>query len=171
MGDMEKPSLTPLYAMGTFHVCMRGGVGEYIRFLYRDEDLYYWGMRELEKEEEIIKNNMQSLLDEETVYFNDMKTRPIVEEAYISVPRKGFVIYTFIVNFRAIIRPGKNIYLNIYEETVADYDYEVIWRFPRAAREIKAELGVPVHIKNNTLFFRVKKGTRVGGREKISFVI
>ena len=170
----RKPRLTPLHAHGVFHVCLRGGVGEYIVFHYRDNDGYYEklfleGFNELMDERKILKENMQVFLEEEEVYFNGRKTTPIVEDVDISLPCRKEVDFIFIIWFRAFLRPGKNIYENIYEETIAEYDYNVIWRFPPGSRNIWGDVSVPVEVRNNILFFKVKKGVRIGGYEKIGF--
>ncbi len=171
----DRIELVPLYAQGFFHVCLRGGVGEYIIFRYHDKSGYYhrllWDIPELlEEERQLLKNNMQSLLDEEEVYFNEKRTRPVVLDVNIEAPRENEAVLSFLITFRAILRKGVNTYLNIYEETVADYDYSVTWVFPQGARVRKAELGVPVRISDDRILsFYVRKGLKVGGKESIEF--
>jgi hypothetical protein len=172
----NKPVLKPLYAIGVFHVCYRGGVGEYLVFRYYDKESYYHKIitsnpKALSLEKKILSENMQSFLDEEDIFFNGKRTKPIVERVVISSPFPNEAYISFVISFRVILQPGLNVYEDYYEETIAEYDYEILWRLPPGSRRIDARLGVPVEIENNVVYAYVKKGSKVGGYERISFYL
>ncbi len=171
-------ALKPIYAHGIFNVCRVGGVYQTIIFRYIDENSYYWsliesGSEKIIEEEKILAENMQGFLDEEEVYINDRKVKPTVASVVIDSAGPRDASFTFLIRFKAPLRPGLNSYVNMYEEEEAEYDYTVTWFFPIGSRVVKAEVGVPYEVRGegNILVFKVKKGARVGGREAIYFEI
>ncbi len=169
---------TPLYAMGFFVMHETGLVDQVIIFDYYDPDHYYYELskkpKELEKEKALLMENMQYYLDQEKVLINGEEAPPQVTHVEIGFrgrPELPYII--FLIEFRGELKKGLNSYVNIYEEETAEYDYMVTWLFPENARVIRAELGVPYNIESGgrSLVFKVKKGTRVGGREAIYFKI
>ncbi len=173
--------LKPIYAHGFFHVCRIGGIYQTIMFRYVDETSYYWrllresgkGKESIEEEISLLRENMQSFLDDEEVYINDKRTRPVVSDVVIDSVSPGEATITFLIRFRAPLRSGVNTYVNIYEEEIAEYDYTVVWLFPVGGRVVEARVGVDYEVRRDgsILLFRVKKGTRVGGREEIVFEV
>ncbi len=171
-------NVKPLYAHGYFYMHETGLVDQVIVFDYWDPDRYYWKLLSkptlLEEERQMLADNMQYYLDKEKVLINDIEAPPRVIDVEIGVRGKPELPYiVFLIEFKGELRKGLNKYENIYEEEVAEYEYIVFWFFPENAKIVKAELGVPYFVEPNgrTLFFRVKPGTRVGGREAIYFRI
>ncbi|ABN69539.1 conserved hypothetical protein [Staphylothermus marinus F1] len=171
-------NITPLYAHGYFYMHETGLVDQVIVFDYWDPDRYYWKLlskpMKLEEERMFLANNMQYYLDQEKVLINGVEAPPKVVDVEIGVRGKPEIAYiVFLIEFKGELKEGLNIYENIYEEEEAEYEYIVYWFMPENARIVKAELGVPYRVEPNgrVLFFRVKPGTRVGGREAIYFEV
>ncbi len=175
---MRKEEPTPLYAMGFFTMHESGLVDQVIVFDYHDPSHYYWELSKkpgrLDREKRMLLENMQYYLDQEKVLINGEEAPPQVTHVEIGFrgrPELPYII--FLIEFRGELKKGMNSYVNIYEEETAEYDYIVAWLLPESARVIRAELGVPYSIESGgrSLVFRVKRGTRVGGREAIYFKI
>ncbi|NPA99650.1 MAG: hypothetical protein GXO43_09760 [Crenarchaeota archaeon] len=168
----------PVYAYGLFFMHENGLVDQEVIFEYYDPDKYYAGLLRrpvaLSKELKMLGENMQYFLDQEEVYINDERVYPRVVDVNIGVKERGRYAYiVFNIEFTGKLRKGINRYVNIYEEERAEYEYIVYWFLPVNARVVKAEVGVPYEILPNGrgLWFRVKPGTLVGGREEIVFDI
>jgi len=167
----------PIYAQGFFHLRGNGLVDQTIIFDYYDPDNYYHRLLRqrlrLRQELEILKNNMQYYLDQERVLINGVDASPKVVHVEIGVRGKPDLAYiVFLIKFKGELVRGLNTYENIYEEEIVDYDYTVYWIFPENTRVIEAELGVPYNVySDRILFFKVPRGTRVGGYEKIVFEV
>lgn len=168
----------PIYAEGLFFMHQNGFVDQIVVFDYWDPGRYYWKLLKREKMlmEEIqrLMLNMQYYLDREKVLINGEEAPPRVVDVDIGVRGKPELAYiVFHIVFQGNLRKGINVYENIYEEEEAEYEYIVYWFFPQNTRIVKAEVGVPYEVRGEgrTLFFKVKPGMRVGGREAIYFKI
>ncbi len=168
----------PLYAQGFFHLRADGLVDQIVVFDYYDPGNYYYKLMKdftkLDKELERLRNNMQYFLDQERVLINGEDTNPRVKHVEIGFRgRKDLAYIMFIINFSGKIFEGINTYENIYEEEEAEYDYTVYWLFPVNAKVIEADVGVKYKVYNEgrILYFKVPKGTRVGGYERIVFEV
>ncbi len=175
---MSSKEPKPLYAQGFFTMHETGLVDQIIVFDYIDESRYYWEIsknkEKLEKEIKMLADNMQYYLDQEKVLINGEETPPKVVDVEIGFRGKPELPYIiFLIEFKGELKKGVNIYENIYEEEIAEYEYIVVWHLPENAKFLKAELGVPYRVEPNgrSIFFRVKPGTKVGGREAIYFRI
>lgn len=169
--------ITPVYAQG-FYIVTQGAVQMVIVFDYVDKGQYYQrllrkGGEELAKEVDTVWQNMQSFMDDEIVRVNGQRVRPLIHDVYIGLrgsPARPYI--TFIGSFPAPLKPGENIYENYYEKEVAEYDYEAVWIFPQNAEVVEwyfhGEVETP---EPNILRVSVSKGTEVGGREYIKFLI
>ncbi len=151
-----------------------GRVNQVVVFDYLDRAGYYAGLRgkRLLEELDTVKRNMQGFLDEERVLINGEDAGPRVIDVRLGFRGDRIHPYLLItIVFRGSLRRGLNVYENIYEETVAEYDYEVIWVFPDSMRVVDAELDVPYTVIDDgrVLLFRVARGTRIGGYERIVF--
>lgn len=171
---MKEPK--PIYAQGFFHLRRTGLVDQIIVFDYHDPGRYYYKIlknrKKLDREIELLKNNMQYFLDQEKVLINGVDTSPRVVYTEIGIRGRPELAYIlFLIKFKGELVEGLNTYENMYEEEVVDYDYEVYWIFPENTKVIEADLGVPYTIYNNrVLYFKVPKGTYVGGYERIVFL-
>ncbi|MET1160856.1 MAG: hypothetical protein ABWW65_07840 [Thermoprotei archaeon] len=166
----------PIYGQGFFYMHSNGLVDQVVVFDYWDPDRVYAKILSdrirLEREIKKLMDNMQYYLDQEEVLINGADASPQVTSVEIGLRGKPELAYVvFLIEFRGELKRGINVYENIYEEETAEYEYIVYWFFPENMRVIKAEVGVPYRIESNgrILFFRVKPGTRVGGREAIYF--
>ena len=166
----------PIYGQGFFYMHENGLVDQIIVFDYWDPDRYYESVlndpEKYEKEIEKLMTNMQYYLDREKVLINGREAPPRVTSVEIGLRGRPELAYiVFLIEFRGELKRGLNVYENIYEEEEAEYEYIVYWFFPEKARVVKAEIGVPYYVEGDgrILFFRVKPGTRVGGREAIYF--
>ncbi|WFO75299.1 hypothetical protein J4526_09600 [Desulfurococcaceae archaeon MEX13E-LK6-19] len=171
---MEEPK--PIYAQGFFVIHKHGLFNQIIIFDYYDPDNYYYKLlrrkNALAEEKEVLKNNMQYFLDQEKVLINGNESRPIVKDVEIGVrgrPDLAYIIFN--IEFYGELTEGVNVYENIYEEEEVEYDYIVQWIIHEKGRFIDAELGVAYELRNNSrlLLFKVPRGTKVGGYEKIVF--
>lgn len=175
---MSRREPEPIYAQGFFIVHRSGLFNQIIVFDYYDPDQYYWSVLKnrsrLEKEVKMLAENMQYFLDQEKVLINGVETRPVVKNVEIGVRGKPTISYiVFYIEFEGELLRGLNIYENLYEEEVCEYDYIVYWIFPWDMRVVEADVGVSYNVLNDgrLLIFHVPKGTRVGGYEKIVFEV
>lgn len=169
-------NMTPLYATGFFFVRESGLVEQIIIFNYHDPLCEYKSIVEDEKklveEKSLLVRNMQFYLDQEEVIINGERVYSRVVD--VEVGFQGDFKYPyilFIIVFRGVFKEGLNIYEDKYESEIAEYDYRVYWFFPPKARVLTAQLGVPYRLldKCRVLVFEVKKGTKIGGYERIEF--
>ncbi len=153
-----------------------GLVDQIIVFDYWDPDHYYVEVLEnkelYRKEAEKLMNNMQYYLDQEKVLINGVEAPPEVVDVLIGLrgrPETPYILFHIV--FRGELKRGLNIYEDLYEEEVSEYEYIVYWFFPENMKIVKAEIGVPYLVGSDgrVLFFKVPPGTRVGGREAIYF--
>ncbi len=168
----------PLYAHGFFTMHETGLVDQIVVFDYLDESRYYWNLKrdkdKFEREIRMLADNMQYYLDQEKVLINGVEAPPRVVDVEIGFRGKPELPYIlFLIEFKGELKKGMNLYENIYEEEIAEYEYIVLWNLPENAKFVKAELGVPYRVEPNgrSIFFRVKPGVKVGGREAIYFRI
>ncbi|MEB3861422.1 MAG: hypothetical protein GSR84_04290 [Desulfurococcales archaeon] len=167
---MQEP--TPVYGQG-FFIVDPGSIAYIIVFDYHDPDGYYMGLAEsgrVEDEERVLADNMQALMDEERVIINGEDVRPHVLWAKIEV--RGTVdraSITFFTLMRYKPRLGVNVYENIYEETVAEYDYTVYWIPGKCTSITGVDSPGYVELQDGLAVVRVLKGTRIPGYESVSF--
>jgi len=168
----------PTYAYGYFFVHRSGLVDQIIVFEYHDPSRVYESMindrvkyvREIDR----LMKNMQYYLDQERVVINGYRVTPIVKNVEIDFKNKPDLIHIiFTIEFRGDFKIGLNTYENEYEEEIVEYEYVVYWFFPEKTRIVRAEIGVPYSISSDSriLYFKVKPGVRIGGREAIFFKI
>ncbi len=167
--------VTPVYAQG-FYVVTPGVVNMVIIFDYLDRERYYYKLiksGEVGREIPTLWENMQRFMDEEVVKINGQKTRPVVRDVYIGIrgsPDRPYIVY--LGSFPAPLRTGENIYENHYGEEIAEYDYEAVWLFPQNVEIIEWHFGGVVETPEpNILKVYVSRGTEVGGREYIKFIV
>ena len=168
---MSQSDVIPIYASGFFNFDINGTVTQFTTFYYIDKSGYYISLskKEVKKELKIIRRNLQEFVDQEDIRINGEKVKAYVKWVKIRLLDKNHPIIEFIVQFSGKLRKGINEYYNTYEEEIAEYPYEAIWVLP--GRIIRAEMAGEIKIKRNILRLKVKKGTRVGGREGITFLI
>ncbi|MEL9908195.1 MAG: hypothetical protein QXP97_00160 [Desulfurococcus sp.] len=166
----------PLYGMGFFHVLKSGWINEVVIFDYHDPDHYYHGLTsdELVEEKEALAKNMQFYLDMEEVKLNGKPCFPRVID--VDIGFRGSIEYpyiVFIIVFKGELKPGVNVFEDIYEEETVEYGYRVYWMLPETGRFIEADLGVPYTITGGgrLLVFNVEPGVKVRGYEKIVFEV
>jgi hypothetical protein len=167
----------PIHAQGFFSVPPRRGyIYEVLVFDYYDPEEYYAVLihRPVEYEEEMARltANMQGFLDSETIEINGRRSKPRVRTVSLEFrgdPSSPYL--TFIIYFYADLRRGVNRYVNIYEESEAEYDYEVYWMLPPRARFIEVDVASEYEVlgDGNILLFWARRGDRLPGREEIAF--
>ncbi|MCD6488576.1 MAG: hypothetical protein J7K21_05060 [Desulfurococcales archaeon] len=166
----------PVFGQGFFYVWHNGKIDQIIVFDYFDPDQYYYKVlnnKEMYlKEKTMLMNNMQYYLDQEKVLINGNRSFPRVKHVDIGLrgdPRYPFII--FFIEFGGVFVKGLNVYENIYEEEVVDYSYIVYWIFSEGLKAVEADVGVKYELASDAhiLKFFVRKGTRVGGYERIVF--
>jgi len=152
-----------------------GLVNQVIIFEYVDRDGYYRSLVEsgrVVEEMRLVMSNMQRFIDEETLLINGDKVRARVLDAFLGFRgswRRPYVeIY---VEFSGRLKKGLNIYEDIYEREVAEYDYEVLWIFPRNFVVVDYEMAGEGYVYGNILRVIVRRGTEVGGHEVIRFMV
>ena len=164
----------PIHAQGIFIVCKSGEITQIINFDYADKGLYYARLADenkLEEELERIGVNMQEFLNEEKVLINNTRVFPTVYGVDLNF--RGELTYptvTIIIKFHGDLKVGEiNQYLNIYERTRAEYDYEIYWIFPVNTKIVKAKLDGDYDIRGNILYVWIERGKKIYGREEIYF--
>jgi hypothetical protein len=167
--------MKPIFGYGFFSVCSDGLFLQDIIFEYRDEDLEYYALLEDEdaKKEElkVLRDNMQKSLDEEKVVVNGSRISPRVLEVEVGFAGSKYRPYIrYLIGFTVPLRHGENVYRDIYEPTIAEYDYTVTWILPPRATVVRADVNVPYRVSNGNLIrLYVKKGTYLSGFEEIIF--
>ncbi len=166
-----------IFGYGFFSVCSDGFFLQDIIFEYRDEDLEYYVILKDEdvKKEELrnLRNNMQKSLDEEKVIVNGARAFPNVLGVEVGFAGSKYRPYIrYLIGFKVSLRHGENFYRDIYEPTIAEYDYTVTWVLPPTAVVLKADVNVPYHVNNgNIISLYVRRGTHLPGFEEIIFQI
>ncbi|MEM1873652.1 MAG: hypothetical protein QXF57_03575 [Acidilobaceae archaeon] len=157
----------PVYGEGLFLVSKSGTIWYIIVFEYADDEEYAEIARDRERkraEEERLRLEMQKLMDEERVIVNGIETRCNVLRASISVSGNRSYV-TFISKIPFEPRRGLNIYENMYEPTVAEYDYTVYW----IVEDGRVESPGDVEILEGVAVISVRKGARIDGYESVVF--
>jgi hypothetical protein len=166
---MSSDNVIPIYASGFFNFSRDGKVTQFTTFYYIDKFGYYVSLNKNEVKREIItiKRNLQQLIDEEKIIINGERVKAYVKWVKIKLLDKHHPIIEFLLYFSGTLRKGLNEYYNIYSEEIAEYPYEAVWHLP--GKIIKINMAGDIRIEENILRVRVKKGTRVGGKEGIIF--
>jgi hypothetical protein len=111
-----------------------------------------------------IRRNMQGFIDEEVIMINGERVSAKVSDVFLGFRGSWSRPYLEIhVEFRGRLRRGLNIYEDLYEEEIAEYDYEILWIFPRRFRVIDYEMAGEGSVRGNLLRVMVRRGIRVGG--------
>ncbi len=163
--------VTPIYARGYFTIS-RSGKGLFIStFYYYDKEGYYASLdkEKIEEEKKKLKENMQYYLDQETLRFNKKKIKESVIKIDINLLSINYPIIDFYIIFRAKLKPGYNIYEDIYEDEITEYPLEAIYVFP--GKIVYAKIKGEVSIKDNVAIVKAKKGIRTGRKEIFVFRI
>ncbi|MEM0014719.1 MAG: hypothetical protein QXS42_03890 [Zestosphaera sp.] len=165
--------MKPIYAYGYFVVLPTGDFHQIVIYEYVDaaEELASAIKGGLSRELELMRGNMQSFLDEEVVKINGVDVRPevlLVDVGFRGSLKRPYI--EFLIHFRGDLVDGVNTYENTYNAEVATYDYSVAWVFPPGFEVVDAEVGVTHRIEPpNVLKFRVEKGFKTPGYERIRF--
>ena len=173
--DIASRSVRPLFGYSFFTVS-KESFDYYIVFEYEDPFKYYATIMNSERlyEEEIerLHQNMQNILDQEITKFNNEIIKPevvFVDIGFKETIDRPYILFRISADIK--LRPGRNIYENIYEATIAEYDYVSYWSFPRKTKIEYVEIDGTWEVEDSTLVIYVKKGSRIRGREKIIFVL
>ncbi len=163
--------VTPIYALGNFVMDRSGNVTQYTFFYYYDKNTYYASLSKQILKEELneIRRNMQRFLDEEQILINGERSLAKVINIDLYLLDFEHPVLEFIILFRGRLKKGVNVYENSYEEEVAEYPYQAIWRLP--GKVIHVNMNGKISIFKNFLKIKVDKGTKVGGVEIIKFLL
>lgn len=167
----------PTSASCYFSVSRNGEFNQFLIYDYYDPRGYYAKLlnkpRRCREELRILCDNMQSFLDQEEVKVNGLRVYPQVVTAYLS--HRGFMdspYITWVITFKGKLKKGLNVFENTTEREVAEYDFEIVWQFPKRSRivNVKVSTGSQV-IGRSTLYVWARRGETVGGYEKIEFTL
>ncbi|WP_338603995.1 hypothetical protein V6M85_05480 [Sulfolobus tengchongensis] len=163
--------VTPIFGIGNFVMDKLGNVTQYMFFHYYDPENYYASLTKemLDKEIELVKGNMQNFLDDEEILINERKVKAIVVNTDIFLLDVTHPVIEFIIKFKGKLKRGVNVYENVYEEEITEYPYEAIWRLP--GKILNAKIKGQISIFDSFLKIKVNKGIKVGGRERIEFLL
>ncbi|CCC82416.1 hypothetical protein [Thermoproteus tenax] len=161
----------PIYARAFFNMDSTGLVTQFMVFYYSDPKAYYAGLsrEELEEELETARENMQAFLDEEVIKINGERVRARVVRVDLGLMTINLAHMTFLIDFKGNLKRGLNVYEDIYEEEVAEYPYEFLWRFP--GRIVRATVAGRLTVEGGVLHVKVPAGTKVGGSERVEFLL
>jgi len=169
-----KDDIVPIHGQGFFTVSRRGEFYQIVRYDYYDPEGYYVKVLKSPTlyNEEISKlaSNMQSFIDSEKVIVNGLQVKPKV--LMVNIEHSGFEEYphiTFLIYFKGKLTNGINVFENVYEECVAEYDYEVYWVFPPRTKILEVEVSGDFDVVGNILYIWARRGDRIKGYEKIVF--
>jgi len=172
-------NVEPVHAQGFFYVS-RDYISYYLVFDYHDPLGYYEAVANNENllNEEVSKlwANMQQFLDEEVVKVNNVRVSPkvvMIDIGFRKSKRNPYIV--FLIRFKAPIKHGKNVYENVYESEVVEYDYVAYWVFPPGSKILKVDFGMGEEtwdiVGSNVLAIYGRKGMKTGGYELIEFEI
>lgn len=167
--------MRPVFAHGLFNVSP-GTIINHVLYIYEDPELeleeVLSSRRRVREEAARLRRNMQAFLDSERILINGEEVRAEVAHVafgYEGVRGRAFIEYIIEIPFNP--RRGMNKYVDEYGEEVAEYDYRVVWLFPRCGKVVKADLGVPARVSARKIVLTVRKGHRLPGRERIEFFL
>jgi|UniRef100_A0A7J2U4L1 hypothetical protein len=177
--DEASKSVEPIHAQGFFYVS-RDYISYYLVFDYYDPLEYYNTIASDEQlfDAEVSKlwANMQQFLDSEVVKVNDVKVSPkvvMIDIGFRKNKKNPYIV--FLIRFKAPIKTGKNIYENVYESEVVEYDYVAYWVFPPGSKILRVDFGVGEEewdvVKSNVLAIYGRRGMKTSGYELIEFEI
>jgi hypothetical protein len=169
--------VVPTSALCFFSVSRSGEFHQFLVYDYYDPKGFYAKLLDKPKRcrEELRRlcANMQGFLDQEEVKVNDLRVYPKVVTAYIS--HRGFMdspYVAWVITFRGPLKKGLNVFENTSERERAEYDFEIVWQFPRRSRIVGFQISTEAQVVGrNTLYVTARKGEEVGGYEKIEFVL
>ncbi|QIW24951.1 hypothetical protein EWF20_12985 [Sulfolobus sp. S-194] len=164
-------NVKPIYARGFFNMNHLGETTQLTIFYYDDDEHYYASLTKEEVKRELsnLKNNMQYFLDQEIIRINGKRVKAKVLFVRLGLLKINIPYIEFIIRFKGNLHKGENVYEDLYKEEIVEYPYEAIWILP--GKIVSYSISGKVKTKNNILFLKVKKGTRISGNEKIKFVI
>ncbi len=169
--------VVPTSASCFFSVSRSGEFHQFLVYDYYDPRGYYAKLLDKPKkckgELRRLCANMQSFLDQEEVKVNGLRVYPKVVTAYIG--HRGFMDSTYIawaITFRGPLRRGLNVFENTSERERAEYDFEILWQFPRRSEVVGFQISTEAQVVGrNTLYVTARRGEVVGGYERIEFVL
>jgi len=161
----------PIYARGFFNMNSFGETNQVTVFYYYDKDGYYASLKKNEVKDEIrkLKENMQYYLNQEVIKINGVRVRAKVVFVRLGLLSIKYPFVEFLIRFKGSLKKGVNEYEDVYEEEVTEYPYEALWVLPGKVTGYK--ISGNVKVRGDILFLKVRKGIKVGGTEKIRFVI
>ncbi len=167
--------MRPVFAHGLFNVSP-GLITNHVLYIYDDPELEFEQIlssrRRTREEAARLRRNMQAYLDSERILVNNEEVRAEVVHVafgYEGVRGRAFIEYIIEIPFNP--RQGINEYIDEYGKEVAEYNYRVVWLFPRCGKVLKAELGVPAKVTARKIVLNVRKGQHLLGRERIVFFL
>ncbi|MGC8570625.1 hypothetical protein [Caldivirga sp.] len=161
----------PIYAKGFFTMDLSGTVRQYTVFYYTDPKFYYANLSEDEyrRELSLLRRNMQQFLDEEVIRINGVRVHAKVVYVNVGLLTVNLPFIEFLITFKGSLRSGVNNYEDEYEEEVTEYPYDILWWLP--GNVVEVSMAGEVNVKGNVLTVKVSEGTRVGGKESITFIV
>lgn len=173
----ERSNIIPVHAESYFIVERNGKFNQILKYQYYDPEEYYYTLihrpREYYKEIKRLYCVMNEVLKEERVLINGKQVKLNVK--LVNIDFAGYVDQPYIlyyIKFKGPLRKGVNIFEDFYEETVAEYDYEVYWFFPERTKILEVYVDGDFDLVNsNKLFIWARKGDKISGYEKIIFML
>ena len=173
--EIASSMVKPVYGLSFFNIGYHG-IYYSIVFDYIDPLGYYKKISEdlsmLYDEINNLYGNMQKALDEEIVKINGRKYRSRVinvDIGFRSDYRYPYIVFNIAVDCK--LSRGRNVYENIYRDTVAEYPYVSYWIFPNGSEILDVDISGDVFINKNILGVRVMKGYSIRGYERIVFAL
>ncbi len=170
-------NLIPIHGESYFIVERKGMFNQILRFIYYDEDEYYYHL--IHKPEEYyveisrLHNAMENFLSREKIFVNSVRVKPRV--LMVNIDFAGYRDHPYVlyfIRFKGNLRRGENVFEDFYEEEVAEYDYEIYWFFPEKAKVKEVYVSGDFDlVKPNILYIWTRKGDKISGYEKIVFEI
>ena len=168
-------SITPVHAESYFIVERNGTFNQILKYQYHDPEEYFYKLihkpREYYNEISRLYSIIKEVLEEERVLINGKRVSLNVE--FINIDFTGYIDLPYIVyfiRFKGTLKKGVNVFEDYYGETVAEYDYEVYWFFPKRTKILEVYVdGDYDLVDDNKLFIWVRKGDKISGYEKIVF--
>jgi hypothetical protein len=152
-----------------------GEIIQSVDFRYYEKTGYYERVLKnrhlLWKEKEILRQGMENILREEKIIVNGENVSWRVLEPYIYLhdANSPEIVFHIIIEFK--IKPGRNVYEEYYEETVAEYPYTAFWVFPECMKLLDVDASGEVRMigDGRLLVISVMKGDVVDGYEGLIF--
>ncbi|MHA1821425.1 MAG: hypothetical protein ACTSU2_04715 [Promethearchaeota archaeon] len=172
----EDIQLKPIFGNSILYISSRGLFSQILTFDFYNEDQKYFEKIQNERifyenELETIKTNMQNILDNCVHKINGELVFPEVVEVEIDFKTRSIPYFFWVINFKAELKKGVNIYSADIDEEQLDYNINSIYIFepPIKPLSVVTSIHYEINEERGIIKYWANKNDWVGPREVIRF--